>query len=84
MKREDKHMALTQCNFRIPAWQKRKIAQFAEMENKTLEGFLQDEINNILDARIEDLDAEAQIIADFVEHSRTQAKFNQQRGQGVQ
>lgn len=77
MKREDKHMALTQCNFRVPAWQKRKIAQFAEMEGKTLEGFLQDEINNILDARIDDLDVEARIIADFVNHSRTQAKYRE-------
>lgn len=75
--REERHMALTQCNFRIPAWQKRKISQFAEMYGKTLEGFLQDEINNILDARIEDLDTEARIISDFVSHSRTRAKYRQ-------
>lgn len=74
-KREEKHMALTQCNFRIPAWQKRKISQFAEMDGKTLEGFLQDQINAMLDDRLDDLETEARIIADFVDHSRTQAKY---------
>lgn len=68
-------MALTQLNFRLPAWQKRKIAQFAEDENKTLEGFLQDFVNDILDTRIDELENEARIIADFAEHSRTQAKY---------
>lgn len=82
--REDKLMALTQCNFRLPAWQKRKIAQFAEDDNKTLEGFLQDFINEILDSRIDDLEAEARVIADFAEHSRTQAKYRHNQNGGKQ
>lgn len=73
--RGDKHMALQQLNFRLPAWQKRKLVQFAEDDGKTLEGFLQDFANTILDDRIQDLEDEARILSDFVNHSNTQAKF---------
>jgi hypothetical protein len=70
-------MSLTQCNFRLPLWQKRKLAQFAEDDGKTMEGFLQDAINDIFDSRVDELEAEAKILADFAEKSRTQTKYEQ-------
>ncbi len=69
-------MALVQLNFRVPKWQKRRVAQFAEDDGKTLEGFLQDVLNDILDDRLDEIDAEAQILSAFVDHHRTRRKFN--------
>ena len=69
-------MALTQCNFRLPAWQKRKLMQIAEASNKTFEGFLQDCANDILDAHLDDLEAENRIVTDFIDHARQRQKFS--------
>lgn len=70
-------MALTQLNFRLPLWQKRKMAQFADDDGKTMEGFLQDAINDIFDSRVDELEAEARILTEFAERSRTQSKYPQ-------
>lgn len=68
-------MSLTQLNFRLPLWQKRRIEIFAKTDCKTIEGFLQDAINDIFDARIEELETEAQVLAQYAEKSRIQMKY---------
>jgi len=68
-------MALTQLNFRLPLWQKRRIEIFAKTDNKTIEGFLQDAIGDIFDNRIDELEAEAQILAAYADNARLHRKY---------
>lgn len=53
------------------------MAQFADDDGKTMEGFLQDAINDIFDSRVDELEAEARILTEFAERSRTQSKYPQ-------
>ena len=68
-------MALTQCNFRLPRWIKNQCAKFAEVEHKTLEGWLQDAINESLDNRLDDIEAEARAVAEWVGDARMRQKY---------
>jgi len=69
-------MALTQLNFRLPLWQKRRIEIFAKTDNKTIEGFLQDAIDGIFDSRINELEEEAKILASYADNARIKHKYD--------
>jgi len=69
-------MALTQLNFRLPLWQKRRIEIFAKTDNKTIEGFLQDAIDSIFDNRISELEEEAKILASYADNARVKRKYD--------
>ena len=75
MREDNNHMALVQCNFRLPKWQKRQVARIAEDEGKTLEGFMQDLIGDALDARADDLAAEAAILTAYADDAHNRQKF---------